>query len=97
RRDPYLNKIAVCTYYKGSLRENGIDEGATTVAYVPDKGWFWHIPQHNDMVSVGVVAEGKYLTRDETREPKAIFDREIEENQWIKQHLAVGEQVGDYF
>ena len=41
----------------------------TTVAYVPDKGWFWHIPQHDDMVSVGVVAEGKYLTRGGVKEP----------------------------
>ena len=62
-RDPYLNKVAVWTYYKGAKRDPGIDEGATTVAYVPEKGWFWYIPQHNDMVSVGVVAEGKYLTR----------------------------------
>ena len=46
-KDPYLNKIAVWTYYKGSKREPGIDEGATTVAYVPDKGWFWHIPQQD--------------------------------------------------
>lgn len=96
-RDPYLNKIAVWTYYKGSQREPGMDEGATTVAYVPDKGWFWHIPQHNDMVSVGIVAEGKYLTREGVRDPKAIFDREVEQNQWIKNHLAVGQQVGDYF
>src|SRR5207249_5013506 len=48
RRDPYLNKVAVWTYYQGSKREPDIDEGATTVAYVPEKGWFWHIPQHND-------------------------------------------------
>ena len=60
-RDPYLNKVAVWTYYRGAKRDPGIDEGATTVAYVPEKGWFWFIPQHNDMVSVGVVAEGKYL------------------------------------
>jgi flavin-dependent dehydrogenase len=52
-RDPYLNKIAVWTYYRGSKREPGIDEGTTTVAYVPEKDWFWHIPQHDDMVSVG--------------------------------------------
>ncbi len=96
-RDPYLNKIAVWTYYKGSKREPGIDEGATTVAYVPDKGWFWHIPQHDDMVSVGVVAEGKYLTRDGVREPKAIFDREIHENEWVRQHLSLGQQSGDYY
>lgn len=96
-RDPYLNKIAVWTYYRGSRREPGMDEGATTVAFVPEKGWFWHIPQHNDMVSVGVVAEGKYLTRDGVRDTRAIFQREVEQNQWIKQHLAEGEQVGEYF
>lgn len=96
-KDPYLNKIAVWTYYKGSKREPDLDEGATTVAYIPDKGWFWHIPQHNDMVSVGIVAEGKYLTRDGVREPKQIFDRAVEENQWIKSHLAEGSQVGEYF
>lgn len=95
--DPYLNKIAVWTYYHGSKRGMGIDEGATTVAYVPEKGWFWHIPQHDNMVSVGVVAEGKYLTRGGVREPREIFQREIEENQWVKSHLAVGESTGKYF
>ena len=95
--DPYLNKVAVWTYYKGSKREPGIDEGATTVAYVPDKGWFWHIPQHNDMVSIGVVAEGKYLTRDGVRDPEQIFKREIEQNAWVKDHLSIGEPVGKYY
>jgi len=96
-KDPYLNKIAVWTYYQGAKRDEGIDEGATTVAYVPEKGWFWYIPQHNDMVSVGVVAEGKYLTRDGVKSPEEIFKREIEQNQWIKQHLAIGRQTGQYF
>src|SRR5436190_3533382 len=58
-KDPQLNKVAVWTYYKGAKRDEGIDEGATTVAYVPDKGWFWYIPQHRDMVSVAGVADGK--------------------------------------
>ncbi len=97
QRDPYLNKVAVWTYYQGSKREPGIDEGTTTVAYVPEKGWFWHIPQHNDLVSVGVVAEGKYLTRGGVREPKQIFEREVEENLWIKEHLSVGHSTGQYF
>jgi flavin-dependent dehydrogenase len=96
-KDPYLNKVAVWSYYEGSKREQGIDEGQTTVAMIPDKGWFWHIPQHNDMVSVGVVAEGKYLARGGVKEPKAIFDREVEENLWIKDHLSVGKQVGPYY
>ncbi|MEP6670671.1 MAG: NAD(P)/FAD-dependent oxidoreductase, partial [Chthoniobacter sp.] len=96
-RDPFLNKIAVWTYYRGSRREAGIDEGTTTVAYVPDQGWFWHIPRHNDMVSVGVVAEGKYLTRGGVKEPGAMFHREVEENQWIKAQLSTGSSTGQYF
>lgn len=96
-KDPALNKVAVWTYYRAARRDPGIDEGATTVAYVPDKGWFWYIPQHNDMVSVGVVAEGKYLTRGGIKSPEAIFKREIERNLWIKDHLSCGQQVGQYF
>ena len=97
KRDPYLNKVAVWTYYKGSKREPGIDEGATTVAMIPNKGWFWHIPMHNDMVSVGVVAEGKYLSRDSVRDPQAIFEREIPENKWIEDHLSQGQSTGQYW
>ncbi len=96
-RDPYLNKVAVWTYYQGSKREAGLDEGQTTVAMLPEKGWFWHIPQHNDRVSVGVVAEGKYLTRGGVKAPREIFQREVGENLWIKDHLSAGRQVGDYF
>ncbi len=96
-REPKLNKVAVWTYYRGAKRDEGIDAGATTVAYVPEKGWFWYIPQHRDMISVGVVAEGKYLTRDGVKDPKAIFEREIEQNAWIKEHVACGEQVGNHF
>ena len=95
--DPFLNKIAVWTYYKGSVRQSGIDEGTTTVAYVPNKGWFWHIPQHNEMVSVGVVAEGKYLTRGGIKDLKSIFERAVQENVWIKERLATGECVGKYY
>jgi flavin-dependent dehydrogenase len=94
-RDPRLNKIAVWTYYKGAMRDPGIDEGATTVAYVPDKGWFWYIPLPDDVISVGIVAEKDYLYRD-SRDLKTIFQREVAVNQWIEQHLAAGQQMGEY-
>lgn len=94
-RDPYLNKIAVWTYYKGAMRDPGVDEGATTVAYVPDKGWFWYIPLAGDIVSAGVVAEKDYLYKD-TRDLAAIFHREVKNNAWIERHLAAGEQFGPY-
>lgn len=94
-RDPYLNKIAIWTYYKGALRDPGIDEGATTVAYVPEKGWFWYIPLAGDVVSVGIVAEKDYLYKD-TRDLAEIFHREVGNNVWIERHLAEGEQFGPY-
>ncbi len=95
--DPFLNKIAGWTYYRGARRDSGLDEGATTVAYVQEKGWFWYIPQHNDMVSVGVVAEGKYLSRGGIKAPEQIFQREVNENAWIRDYLSVGQQVGPYY
>jgi flavin-dependent dehydrogenase len=94
-RDTALTKIAVWTYYHGALRDPGIDEGATTVAYVPEKGWFWYIPLPDNVVSVGVVAEKDYLYQG-TKDLEAIFLREVENNLWVKQHLAVGKQFGPY-
>ena len=90
-RDAELNKIAVWSYFKGAKRDPGLDEGATTVAYVPEKGWFWYIPLHSDIVSVGVVGEPGYLYRD-TRDPSAIFEREVEACAWIREHVQVGKQ-----
>jgi flavin-dependent dehydrogenase len=95
KRDPYLNKIAIWTYYKGALRDPGLDEGATTVAYLPEKGWFWYIPLPENIVSVGVVAEKDYLYQD-TRDIAGIFQREIKNNTWIEEHLQPGCQTGPY-
>lgn len=95
--DPELHKVAVWTYYRGAMRDPGIDAGGTTVAFVPEKGWFWYIPLHDDVVSVGVVAEGKYLTREGIKDPKQIFDREVTQNKWIENHLKPGQQFGNYF
>lgn len=96
KRDPKLNKIAIWTLFKGAKRDPGLDEGATTVAYLDDRGWFWNIPMRDDIVSSGIVAERDYLYRD-TRDPKKIFEREIENNIWIKEHLSCGEQFGEFW
>ena len=95
-RDPELKKIALWTYYKGAKRDPGLDEGATTVAYLPNKGWFWYIPLSGDMVSVGIVAERDYLFNGSTKDHNEIFQREVQNNQWIKEHLAEAEQTGEY-
>jgi flavin-dependent dehydrogenase len=82
---------------EGAERDEGIDGGATTVAMIPEKGWFWYIPLHDNRVSVGVVAEGKYLTRDGVKDPAGIFELEKDVNPWIRDHLAAGRQVGRHY
>jgi len=94
-RDPYLNKIAIWTYYRAALRDPGLDEGATTVAYLPQKGWFWYIPLPEDIVSVGVVAEKAYLYRD-GNDLASIFHREVANNLWVQRHLEPGRPTGPY-
>src|SRR5678815_3043474 len=94
-KDPQLNKLAIWTYYRGAKRDPGIDEGNTTVAYVPERGWFWYIPMRDNIVSVGIVAEKDYLF-SESKDPAVIFAREIERNAWIKDHLSAGKQFGEY-
>ena len=93
QRDPALNKISIFTYFKGAKRDPGLDEGATTVAYTPEKGWFWYIPLADDIVSVGVVAEASYLYRS-SRNPQEIFFREVDNCIWVKDHLQPGTQLG---
>lgn len=96
KADPKLNKVAVWTYFRGATRDPGIDEGSTTVAFVPQRGWFWYIPLPDDVVSVGVVAERDYLFRD-THELPEIFCREVGKNAWIRDHVAAGKQFGKYY
>ena len=95
-KDPALNKIAIWSYWRGAKRDPGIDAGNTTVAYVEGRGWFWYIPLKDDIISVGVVAEKDYLF-SESKDPAEIMTREIERNAWIKDHLASGEQFGEYW
>src|SRR5438105_4728390 len=60
--DPVLKKAALWTYWKGAQRDTGKDEGATLVVQTQGKqGWFWYIPLHDDVVSVGIVASHDYL------------------------------------
>ena len=94
-RDSKLSKIAIWTYFKGALRDSGRDAGATTIAYLPEKGWFWYIPLPDDVVSVGITAERDYLYRN-GKDPEAIFERERHTNLWIEQHLAGAERVRQF-
>ena len=89
--DKALDRFAIWSYWKGALRDPGRAGGATTVAYLPNKGWFWYIPLANDVLSVGLVAKKEYLFRG-TQDIEAIYHREIKENVWLIEHLAPASQ-----
>ena len=78
--DPVLKKAAVWTYWKGAFRDHGKDEGATMVLQTKDKkGWFWYIPLHDDIVSVGVVAGYDYLFQNrKTKDFEEIYFEEVD-------------------
>jgi len=90
------NKMAIWTYYKGCPRDEDIDSGATTVAFIKDKGWFWYIPLANDIVSIGVVAESNYLMRNGISNIKNAFDREIQNNKWITSRVSTASRIKEY-
>lgn len=77
--DEKLKKAALWTYWNGAYRDQGRDEGATIVLQTAGKNaWFWYIPQHNNVVSVGVVGAFDYLFKGrETKDLEAIYFEEV--------------------
>jgi flavin-dependent dehydrogenase len=95
--DPVLNKGAIWTYWEGAYRDRGRDEGATIVIQTPGRnGWFWYIPLHDDVVSVGVVAPFDYLFKG--RGPyAATYDEEVERCPAVKERVSKAKRVTGYF
>jgi flavin-dependent dehydrogenase len=101
RWDPVLNKGAIWTYWKGAHRDTGRDEGATMVLQTANRrGWFWYIPQHGDVVSVGVVAPFDHLFRNRHNgrvDHGATYEREVEACPAVKQRVASGTRITGCF
>ncbi|MEK6262531.1 MAG: NAD(P)/FAD-dependent oxidoreductase [Planctomycetota bacterium] len=96
--DPVLKKAAVWTYWEGAYRDTDKDEGATIVLQTQGKaGWFWYIPLHDNIVSVGVVAGYEYLFKNrDTKDFEAIYHAEVEKCPAVKQRIEIGKRVQPY-
>jgi flavin-dependent dehydrogenase len=91
--DPQLNKGAIWTYWEGAYRDTGKDEGATIVLSLKNQeGWFWYIPMHDNLVSVGVVADFNYLFKNRGSHEQTYFE-EVENCPAVKERIAVGKQA----
>lgn len=92
--DPKLRKAAVFAHYKGAYRDPAPrDEGATLVLHVHNQdGWFWYIPLPSDVVSVGVVGDMDYLTKNR-KDPEKVLAEEIEKCPFIVPRLRCANRV----
>src|SRR5712691_2606948 len=95
--DPVLNKGAIWTYWEGAYRDTGRDEGATMVLQTASRnGWFWYIPLHGDVVSVGVVAPFDYLFKGRSGYPQT-YEEEVEGCPGVKERVANALRGTGYF
>jgi flavin-dependent dehydrogenase len=96
--DPVLNKGAIWTYWESAYRDTGKDEGATMVIQTPGKeGWFWNIPLHDNIVSLGVVAPFDYLFKGRKGNHEQTYQEEIEHTPAIKARIKNAKRVTGYF
>jgi flavin-dependent dehydrogenase len=95
--DPVLNKGAIWTYWQGAYRDTGRDEGATMVLQTADRqGWFWYIPLHDNIVSVGVVAPFDSLFRGRDGHERT-YTEEVERCPAVRDRVAPATRVTGYF
>src|SRR5438094_163228 len=93
--DPALKKAALWTYWKGAYRDTGRDEGATLVIQTQGKnGWFWYIPLHDDIVSVGVVASYEHLFKNRPgKDLETIYFEEVAACPGLAPRIAKAQRV----
>jgi flavin-dependent dehydrogenase len=96
--DPVLRKAALWTYWENAQRDAGKDEGATLVIQTQGKnGWFWYIPLHNNIISVGVVASWDYLFSSRpNKDHEAIYFEEVDRCPGLKPRLANAKRAGPF-
>lgn len=92
--DANLMNCAFFTRYRGAVRDEGIDEGATLILHTPkERTWFWYIPLPDDTVSVGVVGPIDRLLRGRTKDPQVVFEEEAAHCQPLLDRIAPAEQL----
>ena len=95
--DPVLNKGAIWTYWRNAYRDTGKDEGATVVIQTTNrKGWWWYIPQHDETVSLGVVAPFDELFKGRGSHEE-IYNEEVAACPAVQKRIAGAERATGFF
>jgi flavin-dependent dehydrogenase len=94
--NPKMRKASIWTYFRGALRDSGLDEGATVILHTIDKrSWFWWIPLPNDVVSVGLVADADFLLKGRGK-PGDTFQEELLRCAALNKRLAGAQRIEDF-
>jgi len=94
--EPDLKNASIYGYYRGTLRDEGRNSGATIIIHTPDRAaWFWYIPLPDDIASIGVVATPAYLFTGRGNDPCKTLDEEIAKTPGMVRRLESAERVGD--
>ncbi len=85
------------TYFEGAYRDTGRDEGATLILSTAGrKGWFWYIPLHNNIVSVGVVSSFEELFGG-GKSHEQIYLEQLDNCPAAKQRVSSGRRAADFY
>jgi flavin-dependent dehydrogenase len=94
--NPDLRKAAVWTYYKGAIRGEGDNAGATIIMHTETKdAWFWFIPLSRGITSIGCVSDNDRLLKGRGT-PADVFADELARCPGLRPRLENATQLGDF-
>lgn len=95
RVNPELKKAAIWRHYRGAQRDESGGGVKTIILHTSDKkAWFWYIPQSDDLVSVGCVADNDYLLKGRGK-PEQTFQEELAKCSGVLERVADAEAMDD--
>lgn len=93
--DEKLKKVAIWTYYRGAVRGEGDNEGATIILNTQSRdAWFWFIPLSRGITSIGCVGDSEYLLKTGAK-PEEVFFEQLACCPGLTPRLADAVRLGD--
>jgi flavin-dependent dehydrogenase len=93
--NPDLKQAAIWTYYRGAVRGEGDNQGATIIMQCENRdAWFWFIPLSRGITSIGCVASNDYLLKGRGK-PEQVFEEELAQCPGLVPRLENATRLGD--
>lgn len=96
RMNPNLRKTSIWGHFRGGVVDTQGGGVKTVILQTTEKrGWFWYIPQVDDMVSVGLVGDNDYLLRGRGS-PAEVFAEELSQCATLADWLSEAEPADGF-